>query len=542
MASFDQKLRTLYLMEILLERTDDEHMLNASELCTILDQEYGISTDRRTIYTEMEILEKFGLDIQQKKGKCPGYYIGARDFELPELKLLVDAVQSSKFITEKKSKELIQKLEKLCCKTDAEMLSRYVFIVNRPKTENETVYYNVDYIHTAIYENKQIKFHYAEWTVKKELKFKKNGAFYVVSPWALTWDDENYYLVAYDAAAGIIKHYRVDKMRDTEIMEADRKGEESFKNFDLAAFAKKTFGMYGGVDAEVTLECRNELAGVVIDRFGHDVWMCPHGEDHFRARVPVAVSSQFFGWITGIGSGMRIVGPEDVRQQYKEYLQNAIQNYMDWTNSVRKRNNRKFRFYDTIHYRNDIIIIAYKIVKNGRTYMKIIIINGSARKGNTLTAINALIKGASEKNEIEVIEPDKLQIAPCKGCGACQCHKGCVDNDDTNPTIDKIAAADMILFTTPVYWWGMSAQLKLVIDKCYCRGLQLKNKKVGVIAVGGSPVDSIQYELINKQFDCMADYLSWDMLFQKSYYASEKTDLAKDENSLKELEDIGKNL
>ena len=191
MASFDQKLRTLYLMEILLERTDDEHMLNASELCTILDQEYGISTDRRTIYTEMEVLDKFGLDIQQKKGKCPGYYIGARDFELPELKLLVDAVQSSKFITEKKSKELIQKLEKLCCKSDADMLSKYVFIVNRPKTENETVYYNVDYIH----------------------------------------------------------------------------------------------------------------------------------------RVPVSVSTQFFGWLTGIGSGMRIVGPEEVRQQYKEYLQDVVQNY-----------------------------------------------------------------------------------------------------------------------------------------------------------------------------------------------------------------------
>ena len=191
MASFDQKLRTLYLMEILLERTDDEHMLNASELCTILDQEYGISTDRRTIYTEMEILDKFGLDIQQKKGKCPGYYIGVREFELPELKLLVDAVQSSKFITEKKSKELIQKLEKLCCKSDADMLSKYVFIVNRPKTENETVYYNVDYIH----------------------------------------------------------------------------------------------------------------------------------------RVPVSVSTQFFGWLTGIGSGMRIVGPEEVRQRYKEYLQDVIQNY-----------------------------------------------------------------------------------------------------------------------------------------------------------------------------------------------------------------------
>ena len=182
---------------------------------------------------------------------------------------------------------MIQKLEKLCCKTDAEMLSRYVFIVNRPKTENETVYYNVDYIHIAIYENKEIKFHYAEWTVKKELKLKKNGAFYVVSPWALIWDDENYYLVAYDAAAGIIKHYRVDKMRDTE-----RKGEESFKNFDLAAFAKKTFGMYGGVDAEVTLEYRNELAGVVIDRFCNDsfnhtsLYQYHHGKLRLHLTLP----------------------------------------------------------------------------------------------------------------------------------------------------------------------------------------------------------------------------------------------------------------
>ena len=286
MASFDQKLRTLYLMEILLERTDDEHMLNASELCTILDQEYGISTDRRTIYTEMEILEKFGLDIQQKKGKCPGYYIGARDFELPELKLLVDAVQSSKFITEKKSKELIQKLEKLCCKTDAEMLSRYVFIVNRPKTENETVYYNVDYIHTAIYENKQIKFHYAEWTVKKELKFKKNGAFYVVSPWALTWDDENHYLVGYDAQAEKIKHYRVDKMRKLSIMEEKREGREHFKQFNLASYAKKNFGMFGGEEVNVN----------------------------------VAISSQFFGWVFALGTGVKILAPENVVERMKQEI------------------------------------------------------------------------------------------------------------------------------------------------------------------------------------------------------------------------------
>lgn len=185
----------------------------------------------------------------------------------------------------------------------------------------------MDYIHTAIYENKEITFQYAEWTVKKELKLKKDGAFYVVSPWALTWDDENYYLVVYDAAAGIIKHYRVDKMQHTEILETERKGEESFKNFDLAAFAKKTFGIYGGVDAEVTLECRNELAGVVIDRFGHDVWLIPQGEDYFKTGVLISVSPQFFGWVTGIGSGMKITGPEKVKAAYKDYLQDVLKNY-----------------------------------------------------------------------------------------------------------------------------------------------------------------------------------------------------------------------
>ena len=174
--------------------------------------------------------------------------------------------------------------------------------------------------------------------------------------------------------------------------------------------------------------------------------------------------------------------------------------------------------------------------------MKIVIINGSARKGNTLTAINAFIKGADEKNEIEVIAPDKLHISPCKGCGACQCHKGCVDQDDTNPTINKLVEADMIRIATPVYWWGMTAQLKQVIDKSYCRGLQLKEKKIGLIVVGGSPLDNIQYELICKQFDCMASYLSWNMLFQKCYYANARDELAKDVDAIQKLENLGKNV
>ena len=327
MPPLTQKLRILYLMDIMLQRTDDHHMLNAIQLCDILEQEYGMPSDRRTIYSDLETLEKYGLDIQQKRGKNPGYYIGARDFELPELKLLVDAVQSSKFITENKSRELIRKLEKLCCRTDADILAKQVFVVNRPKTENETIYYNVDKLHTAIFENKEITFQYAEWTMKKEMRLKKDGAMYVVSPWALTWDDENYYLVAYDDRAGIIKHYRVDKMLKMTVLEMERKGKEAFENFDLAAFAKKTFGMYGGSDAEVSLLCEQHLAGVILDRFGHDTWMRPVDSEHFHVKVLVAVSPQFFGWVTGIGKGLEIEGPENIREQYKEYLQELLKKY-----------------------------------------------------------------------------------------------------------------------------------------------------------------------------------------------------------------------
>ena len=152
------------------------------------------------------------------------------------------------------------------------------------------------------------------------------------------------------------------------------------------------------------------------------------------------------------------------------------------------------------------------------------------------------IKSGWLHNEIEMISPDKLHIAPCKGCKACQCHKGCVDQDDTNPTIDKIAAADMILFATPVYWWGMTAQLKLVIDKCYCRGLQLKGKKVGIIVTGGAPVDNVQYELIRKQFECMAGYLSWEVLFFKTYSANAKDELEKNTEAMEELEKLGQDV
>ena len=174
--------------------------------------------------------------------------------------------------------------------------------------------------------------------------------------------------------------------------------------------------------------------------------------------------------------------------------------------------------------------------------MKIIIINGSARKGNTLTAIEAFVKGASGKHEIEVIDAAWMKIAGCKGCGVCQCTNGCIDKDDTNPVIDKLVAADMIVFATPVYWWGMTAQLKLVIDKCFCRSMQLNGKKVGILVVGAAPVEDMQYKLISTQFDCIAKHLSWEVVFQKSYQAWDRGELEKQVEAMAELEKMGENL
>ncbi|MGN0136831.1 MAG: helix-turn-helix transcriptional regulator [Anaerotignum sp.] len=327
MAIQPQKMKTLYLMEILLQRTDEKHILSANDLAAAL-QEYGIKAERKSIYADIEALQQFGMDIVQQKGAHPGYYVASRNFELPELKLLVDAVQSSKFITTKKSDELIRKLEGMTSKYEAQQLQRDVFIYNRLKTINETIYYNVDQIHNALHSNAQISFQYAEWTTKKELQLKKNGALYFVSPWALTWDDENYYLIAYDAAADIIKHYRVDKMKHIHILDEVRVGKERFLDFDLAAFAKKTFGMYGGYDTNVTLLCHNSLVGVMLDRFGQDVPLVPVDEEHFYVKPLVAVSPQFFGWVTGIGSLIKIDGPENVKREYQEYLKKIIENYV----------------------------------------------------------------------------------------------------------------------------------------------------------------------------------------------------------------------
>ena len=317
----DKKTIILQLLNILQEETDQDHIIDATELGERLE------CNRKTIYANVEALRDIGVPIEQVKGSRPGYFIEERDFELPELKLLVDAVQASKFITSKKSEQLIAKLEKLTSRNYAKQLHRDLFLYNRPKTLNQSIFNNVDFIHNAMTGNKRIGFQYCEGTRDKQLVPRHGGERYDVSPWSLTWDDENYYLVGFDEKDQKIKHYRVDKMQHMSIKKETRNGRESFEHFDLADYAKKTFGMYGGEDEKVTLSCENRLIGVILDRFGTDIMIIPEGEDRFRAHVLVSVSPQFFGWATGIGEGLRIEGPEKVRTAYLEHIQKVLGTY-----------------------------------------------------------------------------------------------------------------------------------------------------------------------------------------------------------------------
>lgn len=323
----DDKMKLLYLMRLLQEETDPAHPLNASQLGEMMQARYGCSSERKTIYSDISHLQAYGLRIGQVKGRRFGYYLESQGFDLPELKLLVDAVQSSKFITKEKTGDLIRKLEQLTSHEYAKQLQRQVFIFNRIKADNDAIYANVDAIHSAIHANRKICFQYCEWTPDMTLVKRRNGEDYTVSPWALTWNDENYYLVGYEnhGGEGRIRHYRVDKMQDIRVMEEGRDGKDEFSGFDLAAFSRKTFGMFGGEDRSLTLEGENRLAGVVIDRFGKDIMMHrKRGEERFRAHVEVTVSPQFFGWLAGIGKGIWIASPKDVREQYKAYLQEII--------------------------------------------------------------------------------------------------------------------------------------------------------------------------------------------------------------------------
>lgn len=314
----NQKVKLLYLMKIFLERTDERHSMTMPELVEAL-REYGISAERKSLYGDIQLLQEFGLDvIGEKNGKYYRYYLASREFELPELKLLVDAVQSSKFVTERKSNELIKKIEHLGSVYEARQLQRQVYVSGRIKTMNESIYYNVDEIHNAINRNVKVCFQYFQWNVKKEMELRHDGKLYSVSPWGVSWDNENYYMIGYDGEAERIKYYRVDKMLNLSASEEVREGKQAFEALDMAALSKKTFSMFAGEEQYVKLEFQNEMAGVVVDRFGKDVSFIKKGKDHFVVNVNVAVSRQFLAWIISLGDGARILGPASVTEQMRE--------------------------------------------------------------------------------------------------------------------------------------------------------------------------------------------------------------------------------
>ena len=323
----NQKLKLIYLMKILLDNTDDTHAISMPEILEQLNS-YGISAERKSIYDDMECLRQYGLDIiGEQMNRTYYYHVGNRRFELPELKLLVDSVQSAKFITSRKSNELIKKIEGLASKYEATQLQRQVYVAERVKTMNESIYLNVDAIHSAIAANHKIRFQYFQWNMKKQMELRRNGEFYEVSPWALSWDDENYYLISYDSKAELIKHFRVDKMLHMQEIEEKREGRERFKEFDMALYARKTFGMYAGAEATVRIECENHMAGVMIDRFGRDVMFLPIDEEHFAVNVKVAVSMQFIHWVMALGNGAKITSPQCVVERVEAEIRRLIEQY-----------------------------------------------------------------------------------------------------------------------------------------------------------------------------------------------------------------------
>lgn len=314
--SANQKKKAAVLRSILLERTNPQHPMTMKEIISALDA-HGISAERKSIYDDIQMLRELGTDIQTVRGKTVGYYVARREFELPELKLLVDAVRASKFIPEKESAELIKKLSLLAGAHDRKALNRAVFVSNRAKTINNGIYETVDTIHEAMEADRCITFAYFSWTAKKKKELRRGGERYDVSPWAMVWDDSNYYLVGFDNRLKEIRHYRADKMAEVRANDLPRQGKAEFEKFDISSYSSAVFGMFGGKPERVTLACKNRLANVVIDQFGSDITLLNHG-DFFHVHVNVVPSDVFLGWVVSFGSDMKVIAPQHIAERLEQ--------------------------------------------------------------------------------------------------------------------------------------------------------------------------------------------------------------------------------
>ena len=314
------RLKILYLYKILWEKTDSEHALTMPQIQSEL-RKYGVEAGRKAIYDYMDALRMIGAEIDSGIGKGTTYSLAARTFDLPELKLLADAVASSRFFTERKAKELIRKLESLCSVYEAKSIRRQVYIANRMTTDNERIYYNVNEIHRAIAEKKMISFGYFDYDIRKRKKYREGTR--VCSPYALTWNDEKYYLIAHYEKYGSISHFRVDRMENVRIMDAP--AQKMPHDFKLSDYMGSTFSMFSGEVETVKLRFGNTLVNAVIDRFGKQITIIPDGDDHFTVKVPVRTSSPepFFGWLFQFGTDAQILAPQSLRDDYVKALNSA---------------------------------------------------------------------------------------------------------------------------------------------------------------------------------------------------------------------------
>lgn len=310
-----QKFKLYFIIEYFKRYTDEEHTVSVSELIDYL-QEQGITAERKSIYRDIEAMEELGYEVIQVHDKRFSYYLANREFETAELCTLADAVAASRFITKKKSAELIKKLETLTNVHVARRLNAQVFVANRIKTSNESIYYNVDAIHNAIAENSKITFMYFDWDINQQEIYRHGGKMYNVSPWALAWNNENYYLIAYDSDSGELRHYRVDRMMSISQTGKPRDGKSTFRDSDTARYTKKFFGMYDGDVEEVTINCSKDITNAVIDVFGTDIdFETSKDGETFNITVEVAVSPVFLSWVFMLGDKIKIVSPKKVKTQ-----------------------------------------------------------------------------------------------------------------------------------------------------------------------------------------------------------------------------------
>lgn len=319
----NQKFKILLIRDW-LDETDELHPLTVTDIIERLRRE-DIHSERKSVTDDLLTLSEYGLDIESVAvGKKKGYYLASRPFETAELKMLVDSVQAARFLSVKKTNRLIKKLAALSSRGEAALLRRQLYVSERNKSDNESIFYNIDAIHGAIADDREITFLYWQYDLKKKRAARRNGARYCISPYALVWDDEFYYLIGYDAEDARIKHYRVDKMSAIRVSEEPRKGGEAFAAIDMSQYTSRNFSMFAGEEADVVLDCDREMIGVIVDRFGTDVSL-HETETGFSAFVRVAVSEQFFGWVAALGGAVRIASPASVYHAFLAHLDRVRQ-------------------------------------------------------------------------------------------------------------------------------------------------------------------------------------------------------------------------